>query len=42
MTKIGGIRRDGLLTRKLSGATSHVIFEIGKRRYLDGGRALVA
>ena len=42
MTKIGGIRRDGLLTRELSGATPHVIFEIAKRRYLDGGRALVA
>jgi RimJ/RimL family protein N-acetyltransferase len=42
MTKIGGVRREGLLTRNLSGATPHVIFEIGKRRYLDGGRALVA
>ena len=42
MTKIGGIRRQGLLTRELSGATPHVIFEIGKRRYLDGCRALVA
>jgi RimJ/RimL family protein N-acetyltransferase len=41
MTKIGGIRRDGLFTRELSGATPHVIFEIGKRRYLEGGRALV-
>ena len=41
MTKIGGIKRDGLLTRELSGATPHVIFEITKRRYLDGGRALV-
>ena len=42
MTKIGGIRRDGLFTRELSGATPHVIFEIGKSRYLGGGRALVA
>jgi N-acetyltransferase len=42
MTKIGGVRRDGLLTRKLSGATPHVIFEIAKSRYLEGGRALVA
>jgi N-acetyltransferase len=42
MTKIGGVRREGLLTRELSGATPHFIFEIGKRRYLDGGRALVA
>ena len=41
MTKIGGIRRDGLFTRELSGATPHVIFEIGKSRYLGGGRALV-
>jgi RimJ/RimL family protein N-acetyltransferase len=42
MTKIGGVRRDGLLARELSGATPHIIFEIGKRRYLEGGRALVA
>jgi RimJ/RimL family protein N-acetyltransferase len=42
MTKIGGVKRDGLFTRELSGATPHFIFEIGKRRYLDGGRALVA
>jgi RimJ/RimL family protein N-acetyltransferase len=41
MTKIGGIRRDGLFTRELSGATLHFIFEIGKSRYLEGGRALV-
>jgi RimJ/RimL family protein N-acetyltransferase len=42
MTKIGGIKRDGLFTRELSGATPHFIFEIGKSRYLEGGRALVA
>jgi RimJ/RimL family protein N-acetyltransferase len=42
MTKIVGIRRDGLFTRELSGATPHFIFEIGKGRYLAGGRALVA
>jgi N-acetyltransferase len=42
MTKIGGIKRDGLVTRELSGATPHFIFEIGKARYLGGGRALVA
>jgi N-acetyltransferase len=42
MTKIGGIRRNGLLTRELSGATPHFIFEIGKDRYQQGGRALVA
>jgi RimJ/RimL family protein N-acetyltransferase len=41
MTKIGGIRRSGLFTRELSGATPHFIFEIGKDRYLQGGRALV-
>jgi RimJ/RimL family protein N-acetyltransferase len=41
MTKIGGVKRDGLLTRELSGATPHFIFEIGKRRYFEGGRALV-
>jgi len=42
MTKIGGVRRSGLFTRKLSGATPHVIFEIGKEAYQQGGRALVA
>src|SRR5580704_16374917 len=42
MTKIGGVKRDGLFTRELSGATPHFIFEIGKRRYLDGDRALVS
>jgi RimJ/RimL family protein N-acetyltransferase len=42
MTKIGGIKRDGLLTRELSGATPHFIFEIGKQRYQQGGRDLVA
>jgi N-acetyltransferase len=42
MTKIGGTKRDGLLTRELSGATPHVIFEISKSRYLAGGRVLVA
>jgi RimJ/RimL family protein N-acetyltransferase len=42
MTKIGGVKRDGLFTRELAGAAPHVIFEIGKRRYLGGGRALLA
>jgi RimJ/RimL family protein N-acetyltransferase len=42
MIKIGGVRRDGLFTRELSGATPHFIFEIGKRQYQQGGRALVA
>jgi RimJ/RimL family protein N-acetyltransferase len=42
MTKIGGVKRDGLLTRELSGATPHFIFEIGKQGYQQGGRNLVA
>jgi RimJ/RimL family protein N-acetyltransferase len=42
MKKIGGVLRDGLFTRELSGATPYVIFEIGKSRYLEGGRDLVA
>jgi hypothetical protein len=42
MTKIGGLRRDGLFTREATGAAPHVIFEIGKSRYQQGGRALVA
>jgi N-acetyltransferase len=41
MTKIGGVKRDGLFTRELSGRTPHFIFEISKRRYQQGGRALV-
>ncbi|HZC97411.1 MAG TPA: GNAT family N-acetyltransferase [Bradyrhizobium sp.] len=41
MTKIGGIKRDGLFTRELSGATPYFIFEIAKSRYQQGGRALV-
>jgi RimJ/RimL family protein N-acetyltransferase len=41
MTKIGGIKREGLFTRELSGATPHVIFEISKSRYEQGGRTLV-
>ena len=41
MTKIGGIKRSGLFTRELSGAAPHFIFEIGKDRYQQGGRALV-
>jgi RimJ/RimL family protein N-acetyltransferase len=42
MTKIGGVKREGLFTRELSGTTPHFIFEIGKSRYEQGGRALVA
>ncbi len=41
MTKIGGVKRSGLFTRELSGAAPHFIFEIGKSRYQQGGRALV-
>jgi RimJ/RimL family protein N-acetyltransferase len=41
MTKIGGIKRDGLFTRELSGTTPHFIFEITTSRYQQGGRALV-
>jgi RimJ/RimL family protein N-acetyltransferase len=42
MTKIGGVKREGLLTRELAGDTRHFIFEITKRRYEQGGRALLA
>jgi N-acetyltransferase len=42
MTKIGGVKRDGLFTRESSGATPYFIFEIAKGRYQRGGRALVA
>jgi RimJ/RimL family protein N-acetyltransferase len=42
MTKIGGVKRDGLFTRELSGTMPYFIFEITKSRYQQGGRALVA
>ena len=42
MTKIGGIKREGLFTRELSGDRPYFIFEIAKGRYQQGGRALVA
>ncbi len=42
MTKIGGIKRAGLFTRALSGDQQHCIFEITKRQYENGGRALLA
>ena len=38
MTKIGGIKRDGTLTRESSGETPYVIFEITKESYEGGGR----
>jgi RimJ/RimL family protein N-acetyltransferase len=41
MTKIGGIKRDRLLTRELSGDRLYYIFEIPKSRYQNGGRALL-
>ena len=41
MTKIGGIKRDGLFTRESSGAMPYFIFEITKERYRNGGRKLV-
>jgi RimJ/RimL family protein N-acetyltransferase len=41
MTKIGGVKRDGLFTREASGVMPYFIFEIGKRSYQQGGRALV-
>jgi len=41
MTKIGGIKREGLFTRTLSGERPYFIFEITKERYRQGGRALV-
>jgi N-acetyltransferase len=42
MTKIGGVKREGLLTRELSGDQPYFIFEITKDRYQQGGRALLA
>jgi N-acetyltransferase len=41
MKKIGGILRDGLFTRELSGVTPYIIFEIRKEAYQHGGRTLV-
>jgi N-acetyltransferase len=42
MTKIGGVRRDELFTRELSGDRPYFIFDITKERYQQGGRALVS
>jgi RimJ/RimL family protein N-acetyltransferase len=42
MTKIGGVKREGLFTRELSGDRPYFIFDIGKQQYQNGGRALVA
>jgi RimJ/RimL family protein N-acetyltransferase len=41
MTKIGGVKRDRLFTRELSGDRPYFIFDITKSRYQQGGRALV-
>jgi N-acetyltransferase len=41
MTKIGGIKRDGLFTREIAGDRPYFIFEITKQRYENGGRALL-
>ena len=41
MTKIGGIKRDGIYTRKATGDRPHFIFDITRARYEAGGRALV-
>jgi len=41
MTKIGGIKRDGLFTRESTGAVPYFIFDITKARYEAGGRALL-
>ena len=42
MTKIGGVRRESLFTRELSGDRPYFIFDITKARYEAGGRARVA
>ena len=42
MTKIGGVKREALFTRELSGDRPYFIFDITKVRYEAGGRARVA
>jgi hypothetical protein len=42
MTKIGGVKREGLFTRAISGDQPYFIFEVTKGRYEAGGRALLA
>jgi hypothetical protein len=42
MTKIGGVKRQGLFTRELSGERRYFIFEITRGRYQQGGRDLAA
>ena len=41
MKKIGGVKREGLFTRELSGDKPYFIFEIAKARYEAGGRGLL-
>jgi len=41
MTKIGGVKRDGLFRREVTGDKPYFIFDITKARYEAGGRALV-
>jgi RimJ/RimL family protein N-acetyltransferase len=41
MKKIGGIKREGLFTRELSGDRPYFIFEITKAKYEGGGRGLL-
>jgi RimJ/RimL family protein N-acetyltransferase len=42
MTKIGGVKREAMFTRELSGDRPYFIFDITKARYEAGGRALLA
>jgi len=42
MTKIGGLKREGLFTREISGEHPYLVFEVAKGRYEAGGRALLA
>lgn len=42
MTKIGGVKRQGLFTREMSGAAPYFIFEIAKDRYQKSGKVLLA
>jgi len=42
MTKIGGVKREGLFTRAISGDQPYFIFEVTKGRYEAEGRALLA
>jgi RimJ/RimL family protein N-acetyltransferase len=41
MTKIGGVKREGLYTREVTGDKPYFIFDITKTRYEADGRALV-